>query len=191
MSEVKSALPGAESGGVVRVEEAGLVGMVLIRGDLAGASFKAAVTDVTGAELPGPRQRTTIGDNALLWMSPDELMLTCPHEAAPGMAKRLGEALSGQHHLAADVSDARAVFRLAGEGGRIRDTLAKLTPADLRPGVLPVGEVRRSRLAQVPAAFWFEAEDAATVVCFRSVAHYVFGLLANAASPGAEVGHFS
>ena len=31
-------------------------------------------------------------------------------------------------------------------------------------------------------------EETIRVVCFRSVAHYVFGLLADAAEPGGEVG---
>ena len=88
------------------------------------------------------------------------------------------------------MSDARAVFTLEGEGAAIRNVLAKLTPADLRPASLPVGEVRRTRFAQVPAAFWLAEEGRAELVCFRSVAIYVFGLLKNAAEPGSEVGYF-
>ena len=182
MSEAVSALPEAAASGFVRVEEAGLVGMITIRGNLTDKAFRKAVKAETGVEIPGQGQRTTIGDNALLWMSPDELMLTCPHEAAPGMIGKLT--------LVENVSDARAVFRITGEGGAIRDALGKLTPADLRPAVFPANIVRRTRLSQVPAAFWFEDDDRAIVVCFRSVAKYTFDLLANAATSGAEVGYF-
>jgi len=98
--------------------------------------------------------------------------------------------LAGTHHLMANVSDARAVFQLEGEGRLIRDTLAKLTPADMRPVALPVLAFRRTRLAQVPAAFVFHHDDYAELICFRSVAGYVFDLLRQAAKPGSEVGWF-
>ena len=190
MSDRKSALPGESASGSIRVEEAGFQGMVTLRGDLSDAAFAKAVGKALGLDVPA-RGALVAGDGvALLWMSPDELMLTCAHADAAAIVAKLGEALAKHHHLAIDVSDARAVFRLTGEGTAIRDALAKLTPADLRPGVLPVGAVRRSRLAQVPAALWFEDEGTAMVVCFRSVAAYVFGLLANASKSGAEVGHF-
>lgn len=190
MSEAVSALPEAAASGFVRVEEAGLVGMITIRGNLTDKAFRKAVKAETGVEIPGQGQRTTIGDNALLWMSPDELMLTCPHEAAPGMIGKLTKALEDVHALVENVSDARAVFHVTGEGGAIRDALGKLTPADLRPATFPANIVRRTRLSQVPAAFWFEDDDRAIVVCFRSVAKYTFDLLANAATSGAEVGYF-
>ncbi len=85
---------------------------------------------------------------------------------------------------------AMTTYSLTGDDGAIRDTLAKLTPADLRPASLPVEEVRRTRLAQVPAAIWIESEGQAKVVCFRSVAAYVFGLLKQASRRGSEVDFF-
>ena len=94
--------------------------------------------------------------------------------------------LYSYHALVTDVSDARAMFEL--RGGGLRDVLAKLTPADMSAAALPPGELRRSRLAQVPAAFWLRSETAAQVICFRSVARYVFDLLKTAAQPGSAVG---
>ncbi len=58
--------------------------------------------------------------------------------------------LRAEHHLAADVSDARAVFRI--EGAKADQVLAKLCPVDL--ATLEPGELRRTRAAQVAAAFW-------------------------------------
>ena len=43
-------------------------------------------------------------------------------------------------------------------------------------------------MAQVPAAYWMLDEETIDIVCFRSVAEYVFGLLEDAAEPGSEVG---
>ena len=73
---------------------------------------------------------------------------------------------------------------------RVRGVLAKLTPANLHPDALATGEVRRTRLAQVPAAVWLRDEDTAELICFRSVARYVFDLLSNAARQGTDNGLF-
>ena len=60
----------------------------------------------------------------------------------------------------------------------------KLAPVDLA-NIAP-GEIRRTRVAQVAAAFWKDA-DGFTLVSFRSVAGYVMGLLEHASQPGSEL----
>jgi sarcosine oxidase subunit gamma len=42
-------------------------------------------------------------------------------------------------------------------------------------------------LQQVAAALWFETQTEARVICFRSVARYVFDLMAVSAHPSAAV----
>ena len=190
MSDRVSALQGASFKGQIAIRESGLRGMITLRGDLGAEDIRKAATAVTGLDFPGQRRLTGSGENGLCWMSPDEVLILLPHGKVGAALATLGQALEGVHHLAVDVSDARAAFTMEGEGGAIRNVLAKLTPADLRPASLPVGEVRRTRLAQVPAAIWFERKDLAHVICFRSVADYVFGLMVNAAEPGSEVGYF-
>jgi sarcosine oxidase subunit gamma len=190
MSEAVSAVQGASASGFVDVAEAGLVGMVTIRGDLGDSDFAHAVGSVTHCGLPKKRGIAAGENDQLLWMSPDELLLVCAHEEAEARVQALSAALSGQHHLVVNVSDARAVFRVSGSGSAVREAMAKMTPADLRPRILGVGEVRRTRMAQVPAAIWFDGEDQATIVCFRSVGTYVFDLLVQSSKPGSEVGHF-
>jgi len=192
MSDAVSALAGATnatSKGYCAVREAGRVGMVTIRGDLADAGLARAVKSVTGLDIPARRQ--ILGDLAgdgsrLAWMSPDELMLFCAADAAPEKTAALSAAFAGQHALAVDVSDARAVFHVT--GATCREVMAKLTPADVSPGVFEPGKMRRTRLAQVPAAFHMPDETSFEVIAFRSVALYVFDLLCNAAKPGSEVG---
>ena len=102
---------------------------------------------------------------------------------------RIHTQLESQHFLAVDVSDARVAVKVTGEGLAVREVLAKLTPTDMRADVFKVATVRRTRLAQVPAAIWFEDESTAVVVAFRSVADYVFALLSDAAD-GGVVGYF-
>jgi sarcosine oxidase subunit gamma len=73
-------------------------------------------------------------------------------------------------------------------GAGAREVLAKLCPVDLSPDAFTPGMFRRTRMAQVPAAFWLDAEDTFHLICFRSVADYAFNLLKTAALPGGEVG---
>ncbi len=188
MPEAVSALSGASFDGFVRVEDAGTQGMITLRGDLSDAGFRGAVTQAAGTDLPGALRIETAGARSLAWMSPDELLLLCPYAEARETVAKLGEALSGTHHLAVNVSDARAMLRIA--GGEVREVLAKLTPADVSPGAFGPGQFRRSRLAQIPAAFWMPDEATICVICFRSVARYAFDLLRTAATPGSEVGYF-
>lgn len=184
MSEAKSALGGRSYSGFVTVADAGLIGMVSLRADLSAAATAKAVKAALGLGLPEARRILAKDDTAVAWMSPDELLLVMPYEKAAATVAVLNDKLAGSHFLAADVSDARASFRLTGP--RATEVLQKLAPADF--ATMAEGEVRRSRLAQVAAAMWQSGPEEWSVVCFRSVAGYVMGLLENAARPGAELG---
>ncbi|EAR52290.1 sarcosine oxidase, gamma subunit family protein [Oceanicola granulosus HTCC2516] len=157
------------------LERAAPRGMIALRGDF--DSLAGPCREITGADLPAPLGAAGEG-RALLWMSPDELLLLCDPGDVGEVLARLGEALAAQHHLASDVSDARVVFTLRGPG--VRDALARITPCDMRPGRFHVGQVRRTRLGQVAAAIRLTGDAAAEVYCFRSVGDYVERLLATA-----------
>ncbi|MCL1627942.1 sarcosine oxidase subunit gamma [Roseibaca sp. V10] len=181
MSELaQSALPGARYEGFVTVTEAGLRGMITLRGDL--SAMAGAVKDATGCAVPALRRVEASDGKAVAWMSPDELLILCDYADAPGLAASLARALEGQFATVANVSDARAVFTLT--GAQTGDALAKLCPVDF--GTLRTGDIRRTRAAQVAAAIWVSGEGEMTLVCFRSVAQYMFDLLSRAAAPGSE-----
>jgi sarcosine oxidase subunit gamma len=187
MSDAASALPGAVAQGLVTIREAGLVGMVSLRADLSDPATATALKAASGCAIPDARGVTRAGDVTTAWMSPDEVLILCTHDAADGMAATLSQKLGDAHHLALNISDARAVFEITGPAWR--DVLAKLTPADLSRDAFGPDEMRRTRLAQVAAAFWMTGEDQVRLICFRSVAGYVFDLLALAAQEGGEVGY--
>ena len=183
MSNVTSALNGREVTGVTTIREGGLRGMITLRGDLSNAKLKKVCKAVTGVDMPAQRGVNMHGESGLAWMSPDELLLLVPHDAADESVAMIDAALNGTHYLAVNVSDARALITVQGKGAR--EVLARVCPADLRASGLPKGEMRRTRLAQVPTAIWTQDGDDFAVICFRSVAGYVFDLLANAAkTPG-------
>ena len=57
----------------------------------------------------------------------------------------------------------------------------------LYDATLPEGELRRTRAAQVAAALWRSGPDEISLVCFRSVAGYMMGLLEVASRKGGEI----
>lgn len=187
MAESVSALGGAASEGLVRVAEIAPLGMVSLRGDLGQGALRAVVAEVTGYEVPPPLTAAGTSSSGVGWMSPDELLLFVAPGSAAVAVERIDEALADIHHLALDVSDARAA--LAIEGAASRDVLAKVTPIDLHPSAAPLGSFRRTRLAQIPAAIWI-GEGGATVLCFRAVARYAFDVISTSARPGGEVEYY-
>lgn len=183
MSKAVSALAGAEYQGFAHVADTGLRGMITLRGDLGSPALTAVVQQITDCPVPGQGEIRSKRSRSVAWMSPDELMLFGPYGSVHKDMATLADALKGQHHLLANVSDARAVFRVTGENAA--DVIAKISPADLR-GFAP-GTMRRTRLAQVPAAFHMPKPGIYEVICFRSMATYMFDLLANAAQSGTEI----
>ena len=186
MSEPISPLAGRGFDGYVRVEDTGLRGQVTLRGDLGSSEMAELVQELTGTAVPGTWQIKQNGDRAVVWMSPDELLLLVPYEQAGEAVARAGEMLAGQHHMAVDVSDARVVLRLTGR--LVGEVLAKGAPCDLSDRAFPPGSARRTHLGGLAVGFWrFDAESW-EIVAFRSFAHHLMTWLEDAARPGAEVG---
>lgn len=182
MAEAVSALNGASYQGFAAIREIGPLGMISLRAKPDVPGLSNAVQAAVGLALPDTRRIVQNGARAVGWMSPDEYLIVLPYAEVAAALTAIGAALKGQHHLAVDVSDARAVFRI--EGAKAAQVLQKLSPTDLAK--LEPGELRRTRAAQVAAAFWAEG-DGYTLVCFRSVATYVMGLLTHSAMPGSEL----
>jgi sarcosine oxidase subunit gamma len=188
MSDPISALNMARFDGISRIEETGLHGMITLRGDLASKPLKAAATAVAGVAFPGMNEANCEDDKGICWMSPDEALVMCPYDTVKASVAQMQKALAKQHALVVNVSDARAVFQVSGPSAR--EVMAKLCPVDLSPEAFKPGMFRRTRMAQVAAAFWMVDEETFRIVCFRSVAEYVFSLLKVAAQPDSEVGFF-
>jgi sarcosine oxidase subunit gamma len=188
MSNAISALQDKTAPGEVTIREAGLRGMIILRGDLADKKLRRACAKLTGVKFPDQGQANSDGDMGLCWMSPDELLVMVRYDGVAEAIATLDAALSGQHYLAENVSDARAVLFV--EGTFAREVIAKLAPVDLHPDSFGAGDFRRTRLGQVAAAFWMRDDDTFEVICFRSVASYAFDLLAASAKAG-PVGHLA
>ena len=115
-------------------------------------------------------------------MSPDELLVLVDYDQAAAVVAKLDDVLADEHHLAVNVSDARAIFTIQGQGAR--EVLAKGAPIDLSSEAFGVGDLRRSRIGQLAAAFWMTDTETFELACFRSVGAFMFDWLTNAAREG-------
>ncbi|AXI47291.1 sarcosine oxidase subunit gamma [Sulfitobacter sp. SK012] len=189
MSEPVTALKNAAyTAGIAEVSEVGPVGMITLRGDLNASHIRKSATSIASVDFPEQRHCNSVDERGIAWMSPDELLVMCPYVEVPAALEKINKAVEKHHALAANVSDARAVFQVSGP--HAREVMAKLCPVDLHPGSFTPGMFRRTRMAQVPAAFWMRDAQTFQVICFRSVGQYVFDLLKIAAQPTSEVGVF-
>lgn len=182
MPEPVRVLEGRTATGIASVSEAPRRGMITLRA--AHDTDLADLLDATGLGLPARRRIESYAAGQVGWMSPDELLILAAPGAVPGLLDDLAARLAQRHHLVADVSDARAMLRVDGPGAA--QVLAKLCPVDLLDGRFAQVELRRTHLAQIPAAFWRDG-DGFTVICFRSVALYAFEALRVAARPGTAI----
>ncbi len=176
MSDPVTPLANAAFDGFARVAEIGPLGMVTLRAKPGLPGLAKAVKAATGCAVPGPRAIIEKAGRAAAWMSPDEYLLILPRGDVGKALADIARALKDGHHLAVEVSDARAVFGVT--GATADQVIARLCPVDL--AALPGGELRRTRLAQVACALWRDGQGF-TIVTFRSVARYAFDILANAA----------
>ena len=182
MSNAVSALQGKVAPGDVTVTENGLRGMIILRGDLGDRKLQKICKKLTGVAVPETGKADVAGDSGMCWMSPDEVLLLVPYADAPEVVGKLDAGLAGTHYLAENVSDARALISV--DGPFAREVIAKLAPVDLHPDAFVPGDFRRTHVGQVAAAFWMTKDGGFDVICFRSVAGYVFDLLAASADAG-------
>ncbi len=164
-----------DGSGAVLVAAQRRVAMVVLKTDLGNKTTRAALKNILGAPVPGQRKI----NNNVAWMAPDELLVMVPKTTDPDtLIARLNAEIKAPV-LALDVSDARAMFTL--KGNKSREVLAKGAPVDLSIEAFKQGDFRRTRLGQVAVAFWLEADDEITLVCFASLREFMFDWLVNAA----------
>ena len=173
------AAAGAGEGGVT-LGEAPMRGLLVLRGDAAGAEFRSAVAAVLGIEpavepLTSARRR----DVSILWLGPDEWLVVTPDRRRARIERTLRDALAGQHAAVTDVSHGRAVLVLSGPDAPA--VLAKGCSLDVHPRVFDPGRCAQSRLAKCQALI-YQTTDAPEyeIHVSRSFAQYAWTWLEDA-----------
>lgn len=163
-------------------------GMIDLRGDPKDAAFRTAVEGMLGVALPTtPRTSASSGATAILWLSVDQWLVTCPRAEAPRLAAALRDALGSVHSLVVILSDARAILRLEGEG--VREVLMKGVPVDLTLPEFTLGTVRRLRFGEIAALIHIAGDepDVIDLYVFRSYARFAWDWIAATAKAPARL----
>lgn len=159
---------------MVEIRKLDPIGMIAIRGDAESPSLQNALK-LLGVTVPGKCEIIGGPDLHAAWMAPDEVLVMLPTDQVRNATEKLGSALQGEHFLCVDVSDMRTCVEVSGHGSR--DLLAKGTPADVSPEAFRVGQFRRSRFAQIQAAFWLVEERTVRMLCRRSETDHLLSWL--------------
>lgn len=176
------------AGLAIEMSEVTGLGMIDLRGDLADRTFAQAAKKVLGVDLPRtPRTSVTKGDVTALWLSIDQWLITCAGGKTARMMDDLNKALAGIHSLAVNLSDARAIIRLKGNG--VREVLMKGAPVDLLAPEMVKGTVRRLRFGEIAAMVHIvdDRPDTFDLYVFRSYADFAWDWLAQTATKPAAV----
>jgi len=130
----------------VAIVEEPFVTMVDLRVDAAGPSGQAAA-ELLGVELPTTASTyAKSGDTTVIWLGPDEWLVTGTAMAGPELEARIREAVGPHGGAAVDVSGQRTTLRLSGPHSR--DVLAKGCALDLHPRTFGEGTAVETTLGQ-------------------------------------------
>ena len=131
----------------VAIVEEPFVTMVELRVDPSGPGAPAAAESARCRAANHARPRTPKAVTpAVIWLGPDEWLVTGTSLTGPELEARLREAVSPHGGAAVDVSGQRTTLRLS--GSHSRDVLAKGCALDLHPAVFAAGAAAQTMLGQ-------------------------------------------
>ncbi|MGI9486509.1 MAG: sarcosine oxidase subunit gamma [Geminicoccaceae bacterium] len=178
MLEPVNAVGGAMPRGI-RLSEIRDVGKIDLRGDPRDRAFMGAVGRTLDLLLPTePCQSTVQGDIVVLWIGPDQWLITCRRDEILDIAEKLDEATRGIAAAVTDISAGRTVFRITGPDAL--DVLAKGCPLDLHPRTVKPGYVAGSILAKIAVLVHLRGADTVDLFLGRSYADYLWSWLEEA-----------
>jgi sarcosine oxidase subunit gamma len=150
--------------------------------DVRLASVGPEASAALGVDLPtAPNTWVPAGAGRVVWLGPDEWLLSSPTEAPEDLEARVRAAVLPIGGSATDVSAQRIGLRLT--GARVRDVLAKGCSIDLHPRVFARGSSAQTLLGQAGVVLLAlsDAGDDYVVLVRSSFAGYVADWLLDAA----------
>jgi sarcosine oxidase, subunit gamma len=145
----------------------------ILRGD---ATVRSRAQAALAVDVPvGPCRAAIKGEDAALWLGPDEWLLIVPEVAAQALSGALAEL----PHSLVDVSHRQAALLV--HGAQAEALLAAGCPLDLDAHAFPVGMCTRTMLAKAEVILWRTEAQAFRLEVWRSFVAYVGQFLAEAA----------
>jgi sarcosine oxidase subunit gamma len=118
-------------------------------------------------------------DGQVIWLGPDEWLVTSTTEKPHELEARLGSAVRPHGGAATDVSAQRTSIRISGH--HARDVLATGCALDLHPSVFPAGTAAQSTVGQAPVLLLALGDNDFRVFVRSSFAGYLADWLLDAA----------
>ena len=147
LAGIADALAAARADGVTLAERPTRARLNL-RLDPEDADTLTAAGATLGGSLPRTPNTvaTTVNGKSLLWLGPDEWLLTGPAEEGAALEEALRDRLDGRHHALTDVSAMYATLALSGP--LAREVLMKGCRLDLHPRAFAPGACVQTALAR-------------------------------------------
>lgn len=129
------------------IREVAFTTLVNLRGDATNEPFVAAVRSALACALPEEANTFTAGpQGSIIWLGPDEWLVTAIPDRGEDIAAGLRRALAGIHHAVTDVSAARTVIEIGGREARV--VLAKGCALDLHASAFHARRTAQTLLAK-------------------------------------------
>jgi sarcosine oxidase subunit gamma len=168
-----------EPGCGVWMNEAPLLGYIILRGDSRDQDFSAAAGAVLGIGLPAAGRFAACAHGVVLWQGPDEWLLVCARAKRAALQKQLETALGAVHAQVADNSGGLTQVYLSGTSHV--ELLRHVGVYDFE-SIVP-GRVVGTVLGKTAILVYRHDEEGLFVVFRRSFADYVWRMLEKAARP--------
>lgn len=159
--------------------EIALLGYISLRGNSQNAAFVSAVNSALSVELPTqPCSMVYAAWGSILWLSPDEWLITCKRGQRASLQQSLETALTGIHSQVVDNSGGFTTVLLKGKNAS--DVLHHCTVYDL--SMLQTGKVVGTTFGKL-SLYLHQQDDGYSLVFRRSFADYIWRYLERSALP--------
>ena len=156
-----------------------LLGYISLRGNSQNAAFVSAVNSAFSVKLPTqPCSMVYTEWGSILWLSPDEWLITCKRDQRASLQQSLEAALAGIHSQVVDNSGGYTTVQLKGKNAS--DVLHHCTVYDLN--MLQTGKVVGTTFGKL-SLYLHQHEDGYSLVFRRSFADYIWRYLERSALP--------
>jgi sarcosine oxidase subunit gamma len=167
------------------LQESRHVGKLILRGSPGDNNFITETNEVLGQKLPIiPNTFVRKNDQTIVWLGPDEWLITCTPGNEKSLEADLISSLSIIHNSVTNVSDNSTIIKLSGPAART--VLMKGCAIDIHPRVFVPGSAVQSNLAAAFVTFWqLDLEPTYNILVRASFSTYLWNWLLDA---GAEFG---
>lgn len=151
-----------------------------------GAAGHAAVAASLGTELPTAGRWAPALDGRVVWLGPDEWLVTSPARTPWGLEAELADVVAPHGGVAVDVSANRVELRVG--GAHARELLSGGCPVDLHPRAFTAGAAVTTTLAHCGVVLLALGGDEFAVLVRSSFSRHLADWLLDAALEFVPVG---